>query len=48
MENKMTIATVERTADSAEMIEMPASTPWPIILAFGLALVFAGLSRVGP
>ena len=42
MENKMTIATVERTADSAEMIEMPAPTPWPIVLAFGLTLVFAG------
>ena len=42
MENKMTIATVERTADSTEMIEMPAPTPWPIVLAFGLALVFAG------
>jgi hypothetical protein len=42
MENKMTIATVERTADSAEMIEMPAPTLWPIVLAFGLALVFAG------
>ncbi len=43
MESKMTIATVERTADSTEMIQMPAPTAWPIILAFGLALVFAGL-----
>ena len=39
----MTIATVVRTADRAEMIEMPAPTPWPIVLAFGLALLFAGL-----
>src|SRR5450755_1224007 len=43
MENQMTIATVGRTADTAEMIEMPAPTAWPIILAFGLALLFAGL-----
>lgn len=39
----MTRATVVRTADRAEMIEMPAPTPWPIVLAFGLALLFAGL-----
>ena len=39
----MTIATVVRTADRVEIIEMPAPTPWPIILAFGLALLFAGL-----
>src|SRR5882762_3247282 len=39
----MTIGTVVRTADRAEMIEMPAPTPWPIVLAFGLALLFAGL-----
>ncbi len=39
----MTIAAVARTADRAEMIEMPAPTAWPIVLAFGLALLFAGL-----
>jgi hypothetical protein len=38
----MTIATDVPTADRAEMIEMPAPTPWPIVLAFGLALLFAG------
>jgi hypothetical protein len=27
----------------AEAIEVPASTAWPIILAFGIALVFAGM-----
>src|ERR1700730_2493678 len=30
-----------RTADS--VIEMPASTAWPIVLAFGVTLAFAGL-----
>ena len=39
MEN---IATNVLTADRTEMIEMPAPTAWPIILAFGLALFFAG------
>jgi hypothetical protein len=43
MENKMSISTVVPTADREEMIEMPAPTPWPIVLAFGLALLFAGL-----
>src|ERR1700693_6261100 len=43
MENKMTIATNLRATDRTETIEMPAPTAWPIILAFGLALVFAGL-----
>ena len=27
----------------ADTIEMPAPTPWPTVLAFGLTLVFAGL-----
>jgi hypothetical protein len=26
-----------------DSVEVPASTPWPIILAFGIALLFAGL-----
>jgi hypothetical protein len=42
MENKITIATKVRTADRPEIIEMPTPTAWPIILAFGLALLFAG------
>ncbi|MCU1261836.1 MAG: hypothetical protein JWO80_4721, partial [Bryobacterales bacterium] len=29
--------------DTSGKIEMPASTAWPIVLAFGLTLVFAGL-----
>lgn len=29
--------------DASGKIEMPASTAWPIVLAFGLTLVFAGL-----
>src|SRR5580693_4331643 len=32
-----------RATDKTETIEMPAPTAWPIILAFGLTLVFAGL-----
>jgi hypothetical protein len=40
MEN---LATNARTPDRAKTIEMPAPTAWPIILAFGLSLVFAGL-----
>ncbi len=27
----------------ADTVEMPAPTPWPIVLAFGLTLLFAGL-----
>ena len=38
----MSMDTLAR-ADRAETIEMPAPTAWPIILAFGLTLVFAGL-----
>jgi hypothetical protein len=40
MENKMSMARADR---AAETIEMPAPTAWPIVLAFGLTLVFAGL-----
>jgi hypothetical protein len=43
MENKMSMDTVTRTDRQSETIEMPAPTAWPIILAFGLTLVFAGL-----
>src|SRR5271168_2545574 len=28
---------------SKETIQMPAPTPWPIVLAFGVTLLFAGL-----
>jgi hypothetical protein len=30
----------ERAADT---VQLPAPTPWPIVLAFGIALLFAGL-----
>jgi hypothetical protein len=40
MEN---LTTKLRATDKTETIEMPAPTAWPITLAFGLALVFAGL-----
>jgi hypothetical protein len=43
MENKMSMDTLARADRRTEAIEMPASTAWPIILAFGLTLVFAGL-----
>jgi hypothetical protein len=31
------------TARAPHMIELPAATAWPIVLAFGVSLVFAGL-----
>jgi len=34
--------------DSSDKVEVPASTAWPIILAFGLTLVFAGLVTAAP
>jgi hypothetical protein len=43
MENKMSMDTLARADRQREVIEMPAPTAWPIILAFGLTLVFAGL-----
>jgi hypothetical protein len=43
MENKMSRDTLARADRQREAIEMPAPTAWPIILAFGLTLVFAGL-----
>ncbi len=33
----------ESAMRSDNMIEIPASTPWPFVTAFGLALIFAGL-----
>src|SRR6266478_2407298 len=43
MENKMTIDALARPDRLTGPIEMPAPTAWPIVLAFGLTLVFAGL-----
>jgi len=39
----MSMDTLARADGAAQTIEMPAPTAWPIILAFGLTLVFAGL-----
>lgn len=39
----MSMNTLARADRRTETIEMPAPTAWPIILAFGLTLVFAGL-----
>jgi len=36
----MAVASLNR---SGEPVEVPASTPWPIVLAFGITLLFAGL-----
>ena len=33
----------ERAMRSQDTVEVPASTPWPFVTAFGLALLFAGL-----
>ena len=30
-----------------QTVEVPAPTPWPIVLAFGLTLLFAGLVTSG-
>lgn len=41
-----TLQTTERTSDSPRglrEIEVPATTAWPLILAFGFTLIFAGL-----
>jgi len=34
--------------DATDTIEVPAPTPWPIVLAFGVALLFAGLVTSEP
>jgi len=43
MQNEMGIDGLARADKQTETIEMPAPTAWPIILAFGLTLVFAGM-----
>src|SRR5216683_1835817 len=43
MENKMSTDTLARADRRTKMIELPAPTAWPLVLAFGLTLVFAGL-----
>jgi len=39
----MAVESVSRVETEIDTIRMPASTPWPIALAFGVALVFAGM-----
>jgi len=39
----MTINGVTIASDQTKTVEMPAPTAWPIVLAFGLTLLFAGL-----
>src|SRR6202789_3069804 len=40
----MGLELADQSDDNAtDMIEVPAPTPWPIVLAFGIALLFAGL-----
>jgi hypothetical protein len=43
IEKGMAIDARARTGVTPEQIQMPASTAWPIVLAFGLTLVFAGM-----
>ena len=38
-----TLSTREQIEQSRRQIEVPASTAWPIVLAFGFTLLFAGL-----
>jgi hypothetical protein len=40
----MTVDVLDQSGEHAtNTIEIPASTPWPIVLAFGITLLFAGL-----
>src|ERR1700682_3463361 len=43
MESEMFKPPAELQPQSPGAIELPAPTAWPIILAFGITLVFAGL-----
>src|SRR5260370_9964387 len=41
---RMATGSVPMTSErSAGTVEVPASTPWPLVLAFGACLLFAGL-----
>jgi|HubBroStandDraft_4_1064222.scaffolds.fasta_scaffold18267_4 hypothetical protein len=48
MENKANLDTFAGPDSQRKIIEMPAPTAWPIILAFGLTLVFAGMVTSSP
>src|ERR1700681_4878051 len=43
METKLRAESIEQSPRAPGEIEVPASTAWPLVLAFGFALVFAGL-----
>jgi hypothetical protein len=43
----MAVESVDYVEAEEEAIRMPTPTPWPIALAFGLALVFAGMVTSG-
>jgi hypothetical protein len=43
MGNKVNIDKFAETDNPTKIIELPAPTAWPIILAFGLTLIFAGM-----
>jgi hypothetical protein len=44
----MAVESLNQSSESAsDTVELPAPTPWPIVLAFGLALLFAGLVTSG-
>lgn len=42
------ITATQETGPTPETVNLPASTAWPIVLAFGITLVFAGLVTSAP
>src|SRR6202034_180466 len=43
-----TTSNPERTNAAARIVYLPAPTAWPIVLAFGITLIFAGLVTSAP
>ena len=43
MATLQTVKPIEQVSKRPSEIEVPASTPWPMVLAFGFTLMFAGL-----
>src|ERR1700686_4280248 len=43
METKLHAESIEQSPRAPGQVEVPASTAWPLVLAFGFSLVFAGL-----
>jgi hypothetical protein len=35
---------MERPSQQGRTVELPASTPWPLVCAIGLGMVFAGMA----